>query len=195
LWKVGRFLKLTNEKFGENNQYTNIINNECQPFCQNTLIKQSVWILIATSCWFYAFFLFDTLGNEVGVAGAYWTLIFMGLMPFGLYFCFKILLRSIDANETQNNDNDISIEMVEMGKNTSDETRESIDIVSIGGDNNNDNCYHVDNFEIRDSIQLVTLGEIYNNISIDINYNDNDVVKPILEKQLSKKLTVEENLK
>jgi hypothetical protein len=37
--------------------------------------------VLAMSCVFYTLFLFDTLGDEVGFAGAFWVLIAVPLLP------------------------------------------------------------------------------------------------------------------
>jgi hypothetical protein len=37
--------------------------------------------VLALSCVFYTVFLFDTLGDEVGFAGAFWVLIVVPLLP------------------------------------------------------------------------------------------------------------------
>jgi hypothetical protein len=98
--RIGRFITMTKEQFGS--KYAEIIGKEVRPLCYNTLIKQSAWILIFITSWFYAFFLFDTAGNETTVTGAYWTLILMGLFPILLYSLFK-LIKSVSENINEGN--------------------------------------------------------------------------------------------
>ena len=44
------------------------------------------------SSWFYAPILFDTLGDAVGLKGAYWVLIVMGCLPALLYvLCLSLI--------------------------------------------------------------------------------------------------------
>ena len=54
------------------------------------MLLRVVWVLIGLSCWFYTLFLFDTLGDDVGLSKSYWVLIVMPMMPFVLYGLFKL---------------------------------------------------------------------------------------------------------
>jgi Leucine-rich repeat (LRR) protein len=61
------------------------------------LLYNTLWMLLTVCCGFYTLFLFDTLGDAVGLAGAYWVLIVMPLMPLCLYFCFAYIERHWDV--------------------------------------------------------------------------------------------------
>jgi hypothetical protein len=53
------------------------------------------WMLLTVSCWFYALFLFDTLGDDVGSPRACWVLLAVSLLPLVLhvlYFVFYVYL-------------------------------------------------------------------------------------------------------
>jgi hypothetical protein len=44
-------------------------------------LRMALYPILAVSCMFYTLFLFDTLGYEVGFAGAFWVLIVVPLLP------------------------------------------------------------------------------------------------------------------
>jgi hypothetical protein len=44
-------------------------------------LRTALCVVLAVSCCFYTLFLFDTLGDEVGFAGAFWVLIVVPLLP------------------------------------------------------------------------------------------------------------------
>jgi Leucine-rich repeat (LRR) protein len=46
-------------------------------------LRVPIYVVVTASCMFYALFLFDTLGYEVGFAGAFWVLIVVPLVPVG----------------------------------------------------------------------------------------------------------------
>jgi hypothetical protein len=48
------------------------------------------WMLLTVSCWFYALFLFDTLGDDVGFARACWVLLAVSLLPLILYVLYSV---------------------------------------------------------------------------------------------------------
>ena len=85
---VGRFLCVTRElrlyKFEE------IIEQECMGAATVMKLRQSVALIVVCSCWFYALFLFDTLGNAQGLARAYWVLIVMPLLPLCLLLGYAV---------------------------------------------------------------------------------------------------------
>jgi hypothetical protein len=51
------------------------------------------WFLLYTACCFYSFFLFDILGNIVGVGflGAWWVFIVMPCIPLCLYASYLLI--------------------------------------------------------------------------------------------------------
>jgi len=83
--KLGRFL--TNAVEVGQTDVATTIETECNSSGIDTIRKRSVWMLITAGFWFYTLFLFDTLGDVVGFAGAYWVLIVVPLMPVVLYMC------------------------------------------------------------------------------------------------------------
>lgn len=68
-----------------------LIKNECDNVDAMRILKDSVWVLVTVSCWFYTLFLFDILGDAVGFEGAYWVLIVMPLMPLVMYIMYGIM--------------------------------------------------------------------------------------------------------
>ena len=58
------------------------INNECRCIGSRSILYHALWMMILFSCWFYSFFLFDTLGDSVGFKEAMWVLVVMALLPF-----------------------------------------------------------------------------------------------------------------
>jgi uncharacterized membrane protein len=49
-------------------------------------------MIITISCLFYSLFLFDTLGDAVGLDGAYWVLIVMPLFPLVTYIGYRVVI-------------------------------------------------------------------------------------------------------
>jgi hypothetical protein len=56
------------------------VEQECSGVGGTALLRRSVGMLVAFSCLFYTLFLFDTLGDAEGLAGAYWVLIVVPLL-------------------------------------------------------------------------------------------------------------------
>jgi hypothetical protein len=88
---VGRFIQQARELNAP--QYIDIIEQECKGAVTIAKIRRSVFIIICFSCFFYALFLFDTLGNEIGKERAFWVLIFMPLFPLLIYEALKLRRR------------------------------------------------------------------------------------------------------
>jgi Leucine-rich repeat (LRR) protein len=59
------------------------------------LLYNTLWMLLTVCCGFYTLFLFDTLGDVVGLTGAYWVLIVMPLAPLCLYFCSACIFKTL----------------------------------------------------------------------------------------------------
>jgi Leucine-rich repeat (LRR) protein len=55
------------------------------------IMSNALWTLVTFSCWFYTLFIFDTLGDAVGLSGAFWVLIVMPLMPLCIYGAVRAL--------------------------------------------------------------------------------------------------------
>jgi Leucine-rich repeat (LRR) protein len=66
------------------------IDADCAFVGSETMLIRSMWLLIVVSCWFYALFLFDTLGDAVGFGRAYWVLIVMLVLPVLAYTLFRL---------------------------------------------------------------------------------------------------------
>lgn len=115
--KLGRFLcnAITKRRLN----YVDLIEAECQRAGAVTVLYRSAWILIVISCFFYTFFIFDTLGDAVGFTGAFWVLIVLPLVPaaiFALFTALSFLLGATaeeKANEFQRR-SDTVVEMVDM---------------------------------------------------------------------------------
>jgi Leucine-rich repeat (LRR) protein len=71
--KVGRFLSNANEMGLA--WCADTLEEECNGVGGTVHLRRAVGMIIAVSGLFYTFFLFDTLGDAVGFAGAYWVLI------------------------------------------------------------------------------------------------------------------------
>jgi hypothetical protein len=53
-------------------------------------IQKCGWFLLYTACCFYTIFLFDILGDSVGLNGAYWVLIVMPCVPLITYIMYEL---------------------------------------------------------------------------------------------------------
>lgn len=62
---------------------------ECGGFPR--LLHSTKWMLVITSCWFYAMFMADTIGYQRGTRLSYWVIVLMGLMPLALYSAERFL--------------------------------------------------------------------------------------------------------
>jgi hypothetical protein len=71
------------------------VERECGGVGGTGLLRRSVGMVVAFSCLFYTLFLFDTLGDAVGLAGAYWVLIVVPLtVVTGVLITYLISLLS-----------------------------------------------------------------------------------------------------
>jgi hypothetical protein len=77
--KVGRLL--TNAVDAKQGKYVEIIEQECSNVATGSTMRRAFWMLLWSGCWFYALFLFDTLGDAVGFQRAYWVIIALPLLP------------------------------------------------------------------------------------------------------------------
>ena len=81
-----------------------------------SILNDSIWVLVTISCWFYTFFLFDTLGDAVGLEKAYWVLIVMPLMPLVMYIVhlgflqYHVYIRQ-SRSKLDSSDGGVKIEM------------------------------------------------------------------------------------
>jgi hypothetical protein len=77
--KVGRFLSLAQDA-GRSDCVAQI-STECCGVGDVRVLRRAALMILQVSCLFYALFLFDTLGDVHGYAGAYWVLIVVPLLP------------------------------------------------------------------------------------------------------------------
>lgn len=80
--KIGRFINMIIDsgRLG----YLDVIEKECQSMGSIKKLRQAIWMLITFSFSFYSVFLFDAIGNKVGVGRAIWVLLTVPLIPLVL---------------------------------------------------------------------------------------------------------------
>jgi hypothetical protein len=84
---IGRFLHFAREQSAP--QLAEAIDRDCRGAASLVLLHKSIFLIMCFACCFYALFLFDTLGDAVGLSGAYWVLIVMPLFPVALMAAFR----------------------------------------------------------------------------------------------------------
>jgi len=88
---IGRFLLTTIS----NKRYTllDILEDDLKVQPMLSTIQKCCWFLLYTACCFYSFFLFDIIGNIVGVGllGAWWVFIVMPCIPLCLYASYLLI--------------------------------------------------------------------------------------------------------
>jgi Leucine-rich repeat (LRR) protein len=57
------------------------VESACAGVATPRRLRTALYVVLTLSCMFYTLFLFDTLGYEVGFAGAFWVLIVVPLLP------------------------------------------------------------------------------------------------------------------
>ena len=68
-------------------QLQEAIEQDCHRAVSVPRLRKALCMILCVCCSFYTLFLFDTLGDAVGVGQAYWTLIIMPLLPVCMYIC------------------------------------------------------------------------------------------------------------
>jgi Leucine-rich repeat (LRR) protein len=81
---IGRFLCGAEER-GQLSAYLAILEQQCEKAGSAGFLRGTAWILVTLSWLFYTLFLFDTLGDAVGLQDALWVLIVVPLLPALLY--------------------------------------------------------------------------------------------------------------
>jgi hypothetical protein len=81
---VGRFLHNAKEEFAA--ETTSSLERCCKGIVTLPVLRNCLFALVVTACCFYALFVFDTLGDDVGTHRAYWVLIVLPLLPLSLRF-------------------------------------------------------------------------------------------------------------
>jgi hypothetical protein len=79
---LGRFLHFAREQGAP--QLAEALDRDCKGAVSLVLLRASIFLIMCFACCFYALFLFDTLGDAVGLHKAYWVLIVMPLFPIVL---------------------------------------------------------------------------------------------------------------
>jgi hypothetical protein len=77
--EIGRFIHRAREA-GEL-RHIDTLERNCQGAVSLKKLRRSLFIVVCFSCAFYALFVFDTLGNSVGLTSALWSLVVMPLFP------------------------------------------------------------------------------------------------------------------
>jgi hypothetical protein len=107
---LGRFLHFAREQGAP--QLAEALDRDCKGAVSLVLLRRSVFLIMCFACCFYALFLFDTLGDAVGLSGAYWVLIVVPLFPAVL--CAVIWTRCLpSAEQGQEGDRDRDIQGAE----------------------------------------------------------------------------------
>jgi hypothetical protein len=86
--EVGRFL--TDAISDGVHKYTDIIETECTGVGSIPKLIQNIRIIVIFACLFYTPFLFDTLGDEVGIKGCYWVMIVVPLFPLLIWSFHRV---------------------------------------------------------------------------------------------------------
>ena len=94
-YSVGRFLHSAIEL--NVNDYIDVIDVECKGVCTPLILRRSIRMLVIFSCFFYAPFLFETLGSKIGITRAYWVLIVVPLVPIAMFIIYVIATLVIHA--------------------------------------------------------------------------------------------------
>ena len=87
---------------------------ECQRAGAVEVMRRSAWLLVGISCLFYALFIFDTIGDKEGFAGAYWVLIVLPLMPAVIFACYNAFLyvyREVESHRQESSQVEGDVEM------------------------------------------------------------------------------------
>ena len=99
-YRINRYVNFASSN--QKNNYINVINKECKGLLDQSVLIWSVWVLVTCSSLFYSLFLFDTLGDTVGIQNAYWILIVMPLVPLiyniGCNIYFSLLKTFLNVN-------------------------------------------------------------------------------------------------
>jgi hypothetical protein len=86
--KLGRFVVISTQH--NLLKQLAMVEADCAHF---ELASNWLWAFVTVACWFYAFVLFDTLGDAEGIAGAWWVLLVMGLLPAVLFAGYRVSVR------------------------------------------------------------------------------------------------------
>jgi hypothetical protein len=110
--KIGRFLAAALDN--KRQDAVDAVEREVRRAGLVSVLWRSSWLLVTVSCLFYALFLFDTLGDAVGLRKAYWVLIVMPLMPTAIYAGYQATLRWCSPAVTQRGESTAPPHFVEL---------------------------------------------------------------------------------
>jgi Leucine-rich repeat (LRR) protein len=121
--EVGRFLTNTIDK----NLFApaELVERECLGVGSVPKLRQAAMTLLTFTCFFYAPFLFDTLGDSVGAANASWVVALLVVLPGALYAAAQLYgtdTHSARASKEKSKDEAVTVEMQEVPKLTAAHT-------------------------------------------------------------------------
>jgi Leucine-rich repeat (LRR) protein len=97
------------------------VESACAGVATPQQLRIVLYLVLTVSCMFYTLFLFDTLGYEVGFAGAFWVLIVVPLLPVVAWALHTAVVRVCDrgpmteVNKTaHDNDPEVGVELASM---------------------------------------------------------------------------------
>jgi Leucine-rich repeat (LRR) protein len=83
------------------------VESACAGVATPQQLRMALYLVLTVSCLFYTLFLFDTLGYEVGFAGAFWVLIVVPLLPLVAWALYTAAARVRSRGpETEDNKTD-----------------------------------------------------------------------------------------
>jgi hypothetical protein len=85
--EIGRFLHYAREAADQ--QYIDVLERNCKGTVSLQKLRRSLFIVVCFSCAFYALFVFDTLGNSVGMTHALWSIFVVPMFPL----CIGVVVR------------------------------------------------------------------------------------------------------
>jgi Leucine-rich repeat (LRR) protein len=97
------------------------VESACAGVATPQQLRMALYLVLAVSCMFYTLFLFDTLGYEVGLAGAFWVLIVVPLLPVVAWALHTAVVKVLDrgpetyANKTaRDTDPEVGVELANV---------------------------------------------------------------------------------
>jgi hypothetical protein len=89
---IGRFLCGVEER-GQLSVYLGVLEEQCEGAGAAGFLRSTAWMVVTLSCLFYTLFLFDTLGDSVGLRRAVWVLVVVPLLPVLMYLALAFAER------------------------------------------------------------------------------------------------------
>jgi hypothetical protein len=156
---LGRFLHFAREQGAP--QLAEALDRECKGVVSLMLLRRSIFLIMCFACCFYALFLFDTLGDAVGLRGAYWVLIVMPLLPAVMWAAWRLRQhrRGLVAQAAPPNGSSEQHRGVELGTLGGHAVVSAREAPAVGGPNLTDGN--------GDKVALVQSDVTYNDIHAD----------------------------